>query len=378
MKQKLLCKAFGAGLLGAAVTVNRHRLLAWSNPVRAEGPRIKTMKEASASEGVPCLRFGAIADVQYADVDDAWNFARTQHRRYRGTIDVLQSAVQEWRRDSSIRFVFDLGDIIDQQCETNGDSHECLQRVLHEWVPLKDIPIYHLIGNHELYNFNREECKEKIPNIYPWYRSFTPVKGWRFIVLDSYEINIAEKGGGNSVEDGIAYLSQHNPNDLRAPRGSVDLLQGLKGLQRRFAPMGGGMRQEQLQWLEQELQQAHKSCEKAVICTHVPLHPEATVPGALLWNYDEVLNVLQKVGGDLVALVLAGHYHPGGYAFDETTGTHHLTLPSPLHAAPGELAHCCIDLWHNRIEVHGRGLISSVTLPLRTEPPAESTQRAKL
>ena len=60
-------------------------------------------------------------------------------------------------------------------------------------------------------------------------------------MLDSYDLNIVERGGGKSLEDAFSYLSQRNPNDLHAPRGSVDLAVGLDGMEKRFLPMGGGI-----------------------------------------------------------------------------------------------------------------------------------------
>lgn len=317
-------------------------------------------KETQAS---PLLRFGAIADVQYANVDDGWNFTGTQARRYRGALECLRRAIKDWKVGPTLHFVADLGDIIDQQCETQGDSHDCLARVLKVW---EDLPchVIHLLGNHELYNFNRAECARLIPNITPWYRCFQPVEGWRFVILDPYDLNVVEKGGGEAVEDGIQYLSFYNANDLRAPRGSVDVTKGLVGLQRRFLPMGGGVGKEQLQWLENEVATAKARNERVVILTHVPLHPLATVREALLWNYNEVLAVLERVGPGVVALVLAGHYHSGGYTMDEF-GTYHVTLQSPLHCNEDDpRCHCTIEIWKDRIEILGCGLVPGRILPL--------------
>lgn len=76
-------------------------------------------------------------------------------------------------------------------------------------------------------------------------------------IQDAYELNVIEKGGGPAVEEattadiimacdvvfygehgspnkvpffcdqrsmqGIAFFSQHNPNDVRAPRGTIDM-----------------------------------------------------------------------------------------------------------------------------------------------------------
>ena len=119
------------------------------------------------------FRFGAISDVQFSDVEDGWNFGGTQRRRYRGTLESLHSAVSDWSfQGRDIAFVADLGDIIDQQCETNGNSCEALARVLSEWE-LLEVPIVRLVGNHELYNFNRAQCAELIPGITPFLPQFS-------------------------------------------------------------------------------------------------------------------------------------------------------------------------------------------------------------
>ncbi|CAJ1345790.1 unnamed protein product [Effrenium voratum] len=316
------------------------------------------------SAALPALRFGVVADVQYADVDDAWNFRRTQVRRYRQALDALRAAVEDWQQGPPLAFVADLGDIIDQQCEANKDSHSALQKVLDAWrgAPAK---VFHLVGNHELYNFNRQELRRLIPNIWPWYQSFQPVPGWRVVILDAYEINMIEKDGAQSIDEGIAYLSQHNPNDLRAPRGSTDMGAGLRGLQTRFVPMGGAIKDSQLAWLRQELAAAQSAGERIIVLTHLPFFPSAAVASALLWNFDELLAVLRDFPRGTVPLVLAGHYHDGGYAYDRETHTHHVTIPSALNAEPATaLAHGTVELWKDKIVIHGKGLVKSRELPL--------------
>ncbi|CAK8987548.1 unnamed protein product [Durusdinium trenchii] len=220
------------------------------------------------------------------------------------------------------------------------------------------------MGNHELYNFNREEAKTLIPNIFPWYRRLQLVPGWRFLILDAYDLNVIEKGGGPAVEEGIAYISEHNPNDLRAPRGTIDMSAGLSGLQKRFVPMGGGIKPEQLQWLREELEDAAASGDRAVVLTHLPVRPEATVAPALLWNYDDILQVFRDFAG-VVPLVLAGHYHEGGYAWDPESLTHHVTLPSPLNAPEDKpTAHGLVELWDDKIVIRGHGIVPSRDLSL--------------
>ncbi|CAK8987641.1 unnamed protein product [Durusdinium trenchii] len=324
---------------------------------------LRSRRASFALPPEPKACFGVVADVQYADVDDAWNFRRTQKRRYRGALEALKLAVEDWKKGPPLLFIADLGDIIDQQCEANNDSERALQLVLDAW---QDAPahVVHLMGNHELYNFNREEAKTLIPNIFPWYRRLQLVPGWRFLILDAYDLNVIEKGGGPAVEEGIAYISEHNPNDLRAPRGTIDMSAGLSGLQKRFVPMGGGIKPEQLQWLREELEDAAASGDRAVVLTHLPVRPEATVAPALLWNYDDILQVFRDFAG-VVPLVLAGHYHEGGYAWDPESLTHHVTLPSPLNAPEDKpTAHGLVELWDDKIVIRGHGIVPSRDLSL--------------
>lgn len=53
----------------------------------------------------PLFSFGAIADVQYADQDDGWNFKKDYRRYYRGGLTKLKDAVDMWLRDETHRFV---------------------------------------------------------------------------------------------------------------------------------------------------------------------------------------------------------------------------------------------------------------------------------
>lgn len=52
----------------------------------------------------PLFSFGAIADVQYADQDDGWNFEKDFRRYYRGGLLKLRDAVDVWLKDETHRF----------------------------------------------------------------------------------------------------------------------------------------------------------------------------------------------------------------------------------------------------------------------------------
>ncbi|KAF5792018.1 putative hydrolase [Helianthus annuus] len=76
----------------------------------------------------------------------------------------------------------------------------------------------------------------------------------------------------------------------------------------------GGVGKEQLKWLDKTLQDATKSNQKAVVCCHIPLDPGASSKQALLWNYDEVMDVIHQYG--CVKVCLAGNAHKGGHFLD--------------------------------------------------------------
>ena len=52
-----------------------------------------------AADERPALRIGCVADVQWADADDGWNYDRTNRRRYRGALAMLERAVAYWNRE---------------------------------------------------------------------------------------------------------------------------------------------------------------------------------------------------------------------------------------------------------------------------------------
>ena len=43
-------------------------------------------------------RIGVVADVQFVDQEDGFDFSGVQRRRYRNSIEVLRRAVKHWNR----------------------------------------------------------------------------------------------------------------------------------------------------------------------------------------------------------------------------------------------------------------------------------------
>ncbi|CAL9098361.1 unnamed protein product [Musa textilis] len=80
---------------------------------------------------------------------------------------------------------------------------------------------------------------------------------------------------------------------------------------------------------------------KVIIYCHLPLHPEAASPEALLWNCKEVLDVIH--GYKCKKACFAGHDHKGGYKIN-SHGIHHRVFEAALECSN---AYGYIDVYHD-------------------------------
>lgn len=302
----------------------------------------------------PLFSFGVISDVQYADIPDGRSFLGVP-RYYRHSIQVLQWAVHNWNSHAKLKFVLNFGDIVDGFCPKN-QSLNAIKNVIGEFQKF-DGPVYHMIGNHCLYNLPREELLPllNIPSVDGHaYYDFSPTSEYRFIVLDGYDVSAIgwPRDHPNSVK-ALKFLTQKNPNtDKNSPNG-------LEGMERRYLMFNGAVGEEQLQWLDTVLQDATRLEQKVVICCHLPLHPGASSKEALLWNYDEVMDVIHRY--KCVKVCLAGHDHKGGYSVDRH-GVHHRTFEAALECPPGTNAFGYIDVFDNRLSLVGTGKMENTEL----------------
>merc|ERR1712183_755508 len=112
------------------------------------------------------------------------------------------------------------------------------------------------------------------------------------IVLDSYDISTIEGTTVDNTQAAFTYLSKHNPNDITKFGG--DWSAGLTGLDKRL-PYNGMMGDKQLSWLRETLSAAEAAGESAVLLSHAPLCPGGCDPIFLLWNYQDVLDIIMKL-----------------------------------------------------------------------------------
>jgi manganese-dependent ADP-ribose/CDP-alcohol diphosphatase len=78
---------------------------------------------------------------------------------------------------------------------------------------------------------------------------------------------------------------------------------------------------------------------------------------ALLWNYEDVLNILWEFN-DIVLAYIAGHSHEGGYFYDEKT-IHHLTLHAIVECEPNTNSFATVHVYEKYLIIEGVGRIDT-------------------
>lgn len=282
--------------------------------------------QGSASTS-PLLRFGLLADVQYADKASAGK------RAYRQALDNMKACATELKKEK-LAFVLQLGDIIDGT-GNEQDSMRDLERVLTAMESI-GAPMRHVVGNH-CFSVPREKLLERL-GLGPAYYSFRAA-GWRFIQLDTLDISVC----GRMASCPEHALATQWLKDLRA--------NGSKNAQ----SWNGGVGKLQLSWLAKELRAAEKAGESVLVCGHLPLLPAASNASLVLWNGAEVMALLEAA--PTVAAYFSGHDHAGGYALHN--GIHHLTVPGMLEAPPDKNAWAIVEVHKTHLQVNGHGTVSS-------------------
>lgn len=263
------------------------------------------------------LAFGIIADVQYADADDGTDRNGKVPRHYRGALDVLRRAVDYFNGfgDAQLSFVAQLGDLIDGK-NAPAESDAALATTL-AIIQHSTTPFVHLVGNHELYNFDRLALAAKL-GTRPSGRTVEfyatqPAPGWRVLVLDGFqEAVIGWPEHDERRQRAVAFLRAKRLACGRpADADPSDWMVGLSGADRRFNPYNGGFGARQLQWVRAQLCQAAEAGERVLVLSHLVLHAEACKKATMAWDCDEALSALHSQPG-VVAAVFCGHEHEGG------------------------------------------------------------------
>jgi manganese-dependent ADP-ribose/CDP-alcohol diphosphatase len=278
-------------------------------------------------------------------------------------------------QDDRVSLVLNLGDVIDGKCqdivkhggeqlpEGTDPGVFSIEEAIESLSPYTCGPIFHIYGNHELYNCHRTVLGEKL-NI-PFvkepcgdlvgYRSHVH-ESVRFVVLDTYDIAIMQRCPESSQKRKRAtqLLARHNPNYPELENSP----EGMEGVQKRFVAFNGGVDTVQLEWLRGTLQQARDAKEKVIILSHQPILPGSSSPVCLVWNYDEVLTILREYN-DVVVVSLSGHAHKGGYQRDEESGIHFRVIEAALESPSPIKTYGMVDMYDDRLIIRGFGECTS-------------------
>jgi manganese-dependent ADP-ribose/CDP-alcohol diphosphatase len=331
----------------------------------------------------PLVSFGILSDIQYADVQDGFSYDKKRARYYRNSLNLVKEAVKYWKNyekesNTQLKFILQLGDLIDGKCKAINDSVPAMRRVLAELnktfssnendeqttttslVDLNGQPrLLHIWGNHEMYNFKRadlvnyplntaKDLGQNLDSNSNFY-SYNITEKLKIICLDFYEYSVLGYDESDDIyQHALKFLKAHNKNN------DSNSVEGMRGHALRFSAFNGSLSDKQLKWLQDELNECRDSNKKAIICGHVPLHSQASDPMCLAWNNKQILEILWSY--DLVIAYLAGHDHKGGY-FRDKRNIHHLTFGAIIETSPNSNSFATVKVYENKISIEGVGMI---------------------
>jgi 3',5'-cyclic AMP phosphodiesterase CpdA len=263
------------------------------------------------------LRFGVVADPQYAPVAPAMN------RYYANSLWKLSEAIEIFNAEADLSFVVTLGDIIDRHWESYGHILPIYDRLRH--------PKLFVLGNHDFEV--GPDYLMSVPRALGLERRYYDfaVGGTRFIVID-----------GNDVS-----LFAH-PKDSPRYKLAVETLQAMKDRGEPNArEWNGGLGEEQYAWLEQTMDRAEAAGETIIILGHYPVYPKTKLS---MWGAERFVKLATARSSFLA--YLNGHDHAGNYGV--FASKHFVNFKGMVETAT-ETAYALVTLHQDRIEVQGFG-----------------------
>jgi manganese-dependent ADP-ribose/CDP-alcohol diphosphatase len=321
---------------------------------------------------LPKAAFGVITDVQYANVDDGTNYDKTKIRYHRNSLNLVRDAVKSWKKyetdtSTKLKCVIQLGDLVDGKSRALNDSEPAMYKALDEFKEIAtsdesndNAKLLHIWGNHEFYNFKRNKLVEYSLNTARSlqqnvdananYYFYDITDKLRLICLDFYEFSaIGFDETDETYKQAINLLTHHNKNE------DLNSVAGMRGNAMRFSKFNGSTSETQLKWLEAQLSHCKANNINAIICGHVPLHPQASDARCLAWNYKEVMDLISTYEKSVIAY-FCGHDHDGGY-FRDRNNIHHITFPGIIEIKPNSNAFAIVKVYDNKVSVEGVGAV---------------------
>ncbi|CAN7216596.1 metallophosphoesterase [Neorhizobium sp. LjRoot104] len=275
----------------------------------------------------PLLRFGVIADPQYADLPP-W---LEMDRYYANSLDKLSRAIGVLNGED-LAFVVTLGDLIDRGWEHYGPVLAVYDGLRHESVLIP--------GNHDFLVAPGylADVHARLGMPAAWH-DFSR-GGFRFVVIDGNEISLFSTPEGHARH----ILARQRLETLLA-EGAINAKE-----------WNGGIGDEQFAWLDGVLERARAAGEKVVVMGHYPLYPENDHN---LWNADRVVGLFEQAGN--VIAYLNGHNHVGNLG--RTGNTWYVNFKGMVDTET-ENTFAVVEIFADRIEITGHGREESRTLAL--------------
>lgn len=230
------------------------------------------------------LRFGLIADPQYANADPNLEY----NRYYRNSLRKLTQAIAQLN-DLPLAFVATLGDLVDDNWGSYAELLPVYQQLRH--------PHAVVMGNHDADVISRHLAAQSPVLALPKHYYQFSLKGYRFIVIDGNDLSL--------------YCNQANGDEHAQAQRLLARIRAEH--QPQAQSWNGAVGDEQLHWLACSLADAQSKGETVVVFGHYPLAPANEHN---LWNCDALVDLLCRYQ---VRAYFAGHYHLGDYVRVENT-----------------------------------------------------------
>ena len=189
----------------------------------------------------------------------------------------------------------------------HGEAMESSPNLLHIW------------GNHEFYNFKRDElvltelntAKYLNPSVQAKanYYTFSVNDKLKLICLDFYDFScLGYDEASDEYKKAFDYLTSHNKN------ADLNSVEGMRGHALRFSKFNGSVTNEQIDWLKKELTICKESNVKVILCGHLPIHPQASDPRCLAWNNKEILDIIWAYDKTVIAYFCGYFINPSNFS----------------------------------------------------------------
>ena len=267
----------------------------------------KSMADSASSPNM--IRFGVVTDTHYADV------VSTPTRFYRESIPKLTECINLMNSEA-VEFLVELGDFKDTDWNKPVSYTIDYLQTIEALYQQFNGPAYHVLGNHDIDRISKAQFLANISNptgIAPnaTYYSYNN-NGFHFVVLDP------------------------NYSGLVIP-------------------------QEELDWLEQDLEAANSP---AIIFVHQMLETSSGGTDLYVANHAEVRNILEESGK--VLAVFAGHYHTGSYK--KIKNIHYYTLKGLIEGTGEENNSYAIIEVDENYNITVLGYRKAVSMDLTNDP----------